>query len=96
MVEARASLVEAAWKVDSFKPQSGLQISEKQNVSSPLTCEDSILWGASVTETWLARTQTACARASNHVSIGQCNLIHLTFLTSFSWPSLAYMCRKVA
>ena len=33
-----------------FEPHSGLQVSKKQNVSSPLTREDSILWGASVTE----------------------------------------------
>ena len=33
-----------------FEPHSGLQISKKQNVSSPLTRKDSILWGASVTE----------------------------------------------
>ena len=33
-----------------FEPQSGLRVSKKQNVSSPLTCNDSILWRASVTE----------------------------------------------
>ena len=40
------------WKVENrgFKPHYGLQVSKKQNVSSPLTREDSILWGASVTE----------------------------------------------
>ena len=30
------------------------------------------------------------------VSGGQCHLIHLTMLRRFSWPSLAYMCTKVA
>ena len=53
VVEARTSLVEAAWKVDDhgFEPQSDLQISKKQNVSSQLTREDLILCGASMTET---------------------------------------------
>ena len=27
---------------------------------------------------------------------GQCHLNHLTILRRFSWPSLAYMCTKVA
>ena len=30
------------------------------------------------------------------VSGEQCHLIHLTILRRFSWPSLAYMCTKVA
>ena len=55
-----------------------------------------VLWGASVTERWRARPQTARVRISNPVSGGQCNLNHLTILRSFSWPSLAYMCTKVA
>ena len=42
------------------------------------------------------RPQTARARISNPVSGGQCHLIHLTILRRFSWPSLAYMCTKVA
>ena len=33
-----------------FEPLSGIQVSKKQNVSSPLTRRYSILWGASVTE----------------------------------------------
>ena len=33
---------------------------------------------------------------SNLVSGGQCHLNHLTILRRFSWPSLAYMCTKVA
>ena len=45
-----------------FEPHSTLQVSEKQNVSSPLTGKDLILWGASVTERWRARPQTARTR----------------------------------
>ena len=33
-----------------FVPRSGIQVSKNQNVSSPLTRKDIILWGASVTE----------------------------------------------
>ena len=36
------------------------------------------------------------ARISNPVSGGQCHPNHLTILRRFSWPSLAYMCTKVA
>ena len=32
-----------------FEPHSGLQVSKKQTVSSPLTRKAAILWGASVT-----------------------------------------------
>ena len=39
---------------------------------------------------------TARTRISNPVSGGQCHLNHLTILRRFSWPSLAYMCTKVA
>ena len=41
-----------AWKVGDrgFEPHSGLQVLKKQNVSSPLTRNDSILWETSVTE----------------------------------------------
>ena len=41
----------SAWKVGDrgFEPHSGLRVSKKQNVSSPLTRKDSILWRASVT-----------------------------------------------
>ena len=41
-----------AWKVgdDGVEPRSGIQVSKKQHVSSPLTREDSILWGAYLTE----------------------------------------------
>ena len=35
-------------------------------------------------------------RISNPVSGGQCHLNHLTILRRLSWPSLAYMCTKVA
>ena len=41
--------------------------------------------------------EVACSasdrQGSNPVSRGQC---HLTILRRFSWPSLAYMCTKVA
>ena len=42
----------SAWKVGNrgLEPRSGIQVSKKQNVSSPLTGEDSISWGTSVTE----------------------------------------------
>ena len=55
-----------AWKVGDrgFEPHSGFQVSKKQNVSSPLTCEDSIILGASVIERWHARPQSARARIS--------------------------------
>ena len=43
-----------------------------------------------------ARPQTARARISSPVSGGQCHLNHLTILMRFSWPSLAYICTKVA
>ena len=38
-----------AWEVGDrgFKPRSGIQVSKKQNASSPLTRKDSILRGAS-------------------------------------------------
>ena len=41
-----------AWQVENrgLEPCSGIQVSKKQNVSSPLTRNDSILWGASVSE----------------------------------------------
>ena len=41
-----------AWKVGDrkFEAHTGLQVSKKQNVSSPITRDVSILWGASVTE----------------------------------------------
>ena len=66
--------------------------SEKQNVSSPLTRKDSILWS-------LRDREVACSapdlQDSNSVSGGQCHLIYLTIPRRFSWPSLAYMCTKV-
>ena len=30
--------------------RSGIPVSKKQNVSFPLTCKDSVLWGVSMTE----------------------------------------------
>ena len=61
-----------AWKVGDrgFEPRSGLQVSKKLNVSSPLTRKDSILCGTSVTKRKRARLQTARARISNPVSVG--------------------------
>ena len=38
----------------------------------------------------------ARVQISNLVSGGQCHLNHLPILRRFSWPSLAYMCTKVA
>ena len=32
------------------RPPAAIQVSKKQNVTSSLTCNDLILWGASVTE----------------------------------------------
>ena len=71
-----------------FEPHSGLQVCEE----TPLTREESILWGTLVTDR--SRPQTARARISNG---GQCHLIHLTFLRRLFWTSLAYtsMCTKV-
>ena len=71
-------------------------LSSKHDLLSLPTGKDSILWGAYVTKRWRARPQTAKARISNPVSGGQCHPIHLTILRRFSWPSLAYMCTKVA
>ena len=78
-----------AWKVGDrgFVPRAGIHLSKKQNdVSSPLTRKDSILWGASVTEMYRARPQTARARISNTVFGGQCHLIHLTILKRLFCP----------
>ena len=58
-----------AWEIGDcrFEPRSGIQVSKKiskkkQNVSSLLTCKDSILYESSVTENWQARPQTARVR----------------------------------
>ena len=44
--------------------------------------------------------EVACSasdrQGSNPLSGGQCHLNQLTILRRFSWPSLAYMCTKVA
>ena len=86
------------WKVGNcrFEPHARLQVSKKQNVSSLHIRKDSTLRGRSVTERWGVQPQIAKARISNLVSGGQCHLIYLTILRRFSWPSLAYMCTKVA
>ena len=57
----------------------------------PLSREDSIFWGASVTDRYGALPQTARVRISNPVSGGKCHLILLTILMRFSWPSLDYI-----
>ena len=50
----------------------------------------------------LSDREVACSASDrqgsnlNPVSEGQCHLNHLTILRRFSWPSLAYMCTKVA
>ena len=85
-LESRRSLVQALLWPSSFK---------EKNVSFPLTRNDSILWGTSVTKRWRAQPQTARAQISNPVSGGQCHLVHFTILRRFSWSSLAYMCTKV-
>ena len=61
-------------------------LKETKNVSSSSTCESQ----------YCARPQTARTRISNPVSGRQCHLNHPTILRRFSWPSLAYMCTKVA
>ena len=68
-------------------------------ISSPLTREGSYRFNivGSLRDPEVARLpRTARARRSNPVFGGQCHLIHLTILRKFSWPSLAYMCSKVA
>ena len=44
----------------------------------------------------VARSASDRQGISSPVSGGQCHLNHLTILRRFSWPSLAYMCTKVA
>ena len=63
-----------------LEPRSGIEVSKKQKVSSPLTRTDLILWEASVTVRLRARRQTAMFRILNHVSGAQSLLIHLTIL----------------
>ena len=67
----------------------------KQNVSSPLTRKNSILWGASATDRERSLPQTTRARISNHVSGAQCHIIHIIILRRFNWPSSAYMCTQM-
>ena len=84
-----------AWKIwdRGFKHHSVFQISNKQNVSSPLTHKGSILWGSCVTERYRARPQTTRARMLGWcwVSLASvadmyCSLLRLTtpnFLCGF-------------
>ena len=78
-----------AWEVGhhGFESHSGLQVS-KQNVSSPLTRKDSILWGSSV-------TGGSVPGLEFRVLCLECHLIYITILRILSWPSKAYMCTKV-
>ena len=76
-----------------FEPRSGILVSKKQTVSSPLTRKDPMLWGASLTERSEVECSASDRQGSNSVSGGQC---HPVILGIFSWPSLAYMCTKVA
>ena len=91
-----------AWKVGyhGLEPRSSIQVSNKQDMSSPLTRNlDSLLWEASVIERWRARYQTAKARISNPVSGGQCHFIHLiipyilnsTFSFNFKWVKITHI-----
>ena len=56
-----------AWKAGDrgFDPHSGLQVSKKQNVSSPLIRKDSILWGTYVAESCVWRAVSS--RSSHHL-----------------------------
>ena len=76
------------------EPRSGIQVSKKQNVSSPLTFN--IVQSLRDWEVDCAGPQTTRARISYPVSVGQCFLIHLTILRRFSWLSLAYICTNMA
>ena len=79
-----------AWKVgdSGFELRSGIQVSKKQNVSSLLTRENSILWRVSVTEKGSNFEPRVWRTVSSHLS--------LTILSRYSCPSLAYMRTKVA
>ena len=64
--------------------RSGIEVSKKQNVSSPLTRKYSVLWEASEIERERARFQTSRARVSSRAV-----LFH-------SSHHSAYMCIKVS
>ena len=74
-----------------FEPHSGIQVSKKQNVSSPFTRKNIV---GSLRNRERVRPQTARARIFNYVSGGQCHLIHFTILKRFSWLRLAYICLR--
>ena len=87
-----------AWKVGDrgFEPRSDIQVSKKENVSSTLIREESIMW-----ESFRDRAVSCSAsdrQRSNFESVSgeQCHLIHLTILGRLSWPNLAYVCTKMA
>ena len=70
---------------------------KETNVSSPIIRNYSVLWGASVTERYRARPQSANARLGEScLSGGQCYIIHVTIVRRLSWPSLTNLCTKVA
>ena len=80
-----------AWKVRDRGARPPLWHSgfTETNVSSPLTLEDLILWGASVRGSELGlEFRSLCMHE------GQCHLIHLTILRRFFWPSLAYTAQR--
>ena len=73
-------------------------LKETKNVSSPSTCESQYC-----EETPWPRGCVLGLRPPGHEfwimwggGGGQCHLNHLTILRRFSWPSLAYICTKVA
>ena len=72
-----------------YLPPTGILVSKKQTVSSPLTRKDPMLWGASLTERSEVECSASNRQGSNSVSGGQ---FHPIILRIFSWPSLAYMC----
>ena len=91
-VVVKSSCLES-WRSRS-ELRSGIQVSKKQIVSSPLTFN--IVRSLCDREVDCARPQTPRARISYPVSVGKCLLIHLTILRRFSWSSLAYIYTNVA
>ena len=83
----------SAWKIGDreFEPHSGLQVSKKQNVSFLLTCKDSILCGAFVTE-----SSMLCLRPLGLAFRILCLQGSVISPSSVSSPGLAYMCTNVA
>ena len=68
------AVVKAAWLENQrlrgdrgFEPLPGLQVSQKQHVSSPLTRKDSILWGGG-----LRSREVACSASDRQASNSEC------------------------